>query len=205
MNKWLTNSKTLIILDAGHGIDTPGKRSPLWKDNTQLFEYSFNRTIVSMIIGYLKIAGISYIELVTEVNDISLQERCARVNELYRQLKDKYNIYLVSIHGNASEKEKASGIEVWTTKGETASDLIATKFFKKLKDLGWKVREDTLDGDADKEENFHILKYTNCPAILTENGFYTNEEECKKMLSFYWQKQIALCHYRAIQDIEYEK
>ena len=39
-------NKYLWLLDPGHGIDTPGKRSPLWPDGTQLMEFEFNRDIV---------------------------------------------------------------------------------------------------------------------------------------------------------------
>ena len=53
-----------------------------------------------------------------------------------------------------------------------------------------------------KEEDFYILKNTTCPSILTENGFYTNKEECRKMLDDYWRKKIALAHVNAIQVIE---
>ena len=28
-----------VILDNGHGKDTPGKRSPVWTDGAQLFEW----------------------------------------------------------------------------------------------------------------------------------------------------------------------
>ena len=45
-------SKT-IILDNGHGNNTPGKRSPKWEDGTQLFEYEFNRDIVKRISAML--------------------------------------------------------------------------------------------------------------------------------------------------------
>ena len=38
-----------ILLDNGHGYDTPGKRSPIWPDGSQLFEWEFNRDIVSRI------------------------------------------------------------------------------------------------------------------------------------------------------------
>jgi N-acetylmuramoyl-L-alanine amidase len=36
----------LIILDSGHGADTPGKRSPKWPDGSQLFGYEFNRDVI---------------------------------------------------------------------------------------------------------------------------------------------------------------
>lgn len=197
-------SKTLVILDAGHGIDTPGKRSPVWSNGTQLFEWKFNRNIVDYIIGYLQVANISYVKLIEESQDISLKERVDRINTIYKENKDKYKVYLISIHGNAADNAPtANGIEVFTSIGETKSDTIAEVFYSKLKNLGWKMRPNR-SNKGGKEENFYILKNSHCPAVLTENGFYTNEEECKKMLEFYWQKQIALAHYKAIQDIEFK-
>ena len=197
-------SKTLVILDAGHGIDTPGKRSPIWSNNTQLFEWKFNRDIVDSIIGYLQVANISYVKLIEESQDISLKERVDRINTIYKENKDKYKVYLISIHGNAADNAPtANGIEVFTSIGETKSDTIAEVFYSKLKNLGWKMRPNR-SNKGGKEENFYILKNSHCPAVLTENGFYTNEEECKKMLDFYWQKEIALAHYKAIQDIEFK-
>ena len=197
-------SKTLVILDNGHGIDTPGKRSPIWSNNTQLFEWKFNRDIVDSIIGYLQVANISYVKLIEESQDISLKERVDRINTIYKENKDKYRVYLISVHGNAADNAPtANGIEVFTSIGETKSDTIAEVFYSKLKNLGWKMRPNR-SNKGGKEENFYILKNSHCPAVLTENGFYTNEEECKKMLEFYWQKEIALAHYKAMQDIEFK-
>ena len=34
-----------ILIDNGHGRATAGKRSPVWPDGKQLFEYEFNRDI----------------------------------------------------------------------------------------------------------------------------------------------------------------
>ena len=39
-----------ILLDNGHGNDTPGKRSPIWPDGSQLLEWQFNRDIVTRAI-----------------------------------------------------------------------------------------------------------------------------------------------------------
>lgn len=68
--------KLIPILDNGHGQETPGKRSPVWKDGTQLFEYEFNRDIVKRIVQKLKCAGIEHKILVPELTDITLGERC---------------------------------------------------------------------------------------------------------------------------------
>ena len=34
-----------VLLDNGHGENTAGKRSPKWKDGTQLFEWEYAREI----------------------------------------------------------------------------------------------------------------------------------------------------------------
>ena len=52
----LTNSKTLVILDNGHGIDTPGKRSPIWEGNTQLVEVLFPELVNTNSDGFKAIA-----------------------------------------------------------------------------------------------------------------------------------------------------
>ena len=41
--------KILFILDPGHGINTPGKRSPVWGDGRQLFEHEFNKDVVNSL------------------------------------------------------------------------------------------------------------------------------------------------------------
>lgn len=205
MEKFLIKSKTLVILDSGHGDDTPGKRSPVWSDGSQLFEWAFNRVIVKYISDYLKL-GVSYIILVPENSDISFTERKKRMEKIYKDYGETYElIYLLSVHGNAHTTEAPNGIEVFTTKGITLADPIATKIYNSLKELGWRMRNDFSDGYPDKEANFQILRdaeKVGIPGILTENGFYTNKEECKKMLDFYWQKKIAQAHYNAIFKIE---
>lgn len=202
MEKKITSSKTLVILDAGHGEDTLGKRSPVWEDNTQLFEWEFNRDIVDKIISYLSILEISYIKLITDSKDMPLKSRVELINDIYKEYKNKI-VYLVSIHANAAPNPKANGIEVWTSKGNTKSDVLAKFFYNNLKTIGWKMRPNN-SLELDREADFYILKKTNCPAVLTENGFYTNEEECKKMNQFFWRNKIALAHVEAIKQIENE-
>ena len=66
-----------ILIDNGHGIDTPGKRSP----DGSLREYAYNREIAAVIVAKLKEMGFDAELLVTEIEDISLKERVARVNK----------------------------------------------------------------------------------------------------------------------------
>ena len=200
----LFNSRTLVIIDAGHGIDTPGKRSPVWKDGTQLFEWEFNRAVTAKIIKYLSASLISNVNLINTDNDIPLKTRSNTVNDIYRKYKDKFFVYLVSIHGNAAEDSRASGIEAFTTTGITVCDTLADMHLEELKTLGWRMRTQNTS-KLNKDLDFWILKQTECPSVLTESGFYTNEEECKKMMDRYWRNQIAMAHIRAVVKIEFNK
>ena len=53
-------------MDNGHSSSTKGKRSPKFKDGTQLMEYKFNRIIVKRIAEKLNCLGIEYFILVPE-------------------------------------------------------------------------------------------------------------------------------------------
>jgi len=50
--------------------------------------------------------------------------------------------------------------------------------------------------------NFQIIRETAMPAILTENGFYTNREQCEYLLDPDWRTTIAEAHVEAIKEIE---
>jgi N-acetylmuramoyl-L-alanine amidase len=188
----------MIILDSGHGMETPGKRSPVWADGSQLFEWEFNRDVTKRICTKLITLNIPCEILVKEAKDISLKTRVNRANAIYRQYPGSF---LISIHGNASDGE-GKGWEVWTSRGQTESDLFATFLYNQAKIWlpQFKIRCDYSDNDPDKESGFYILKHTLCPAVLTENLFYTDKTECTYMLSDHGRWEIANLHVEAIKE-----
>ena len=192
--------KPIVLLDNGHGKETAGKRSPVWSDGSQLFEWEFNRDIVCRIVEKLQADGIPYRVLVPEENDVSLTERAKRANEYAKEFNGK--AYVLSIHANAGG---GTGWEVYTSPGQTPSDAIATVLCneaeKEFAPDGWKMRFDHTDGDPDKENQFYILKHTVCPAVLSENFFMDTEKDCRFMLSDAGRERIAKIHYEAIKRI----
>lgn len=190
-----------ILIDNGHGVDTLGKRSP-----DGLFrEYKWTRQIAAAIVAELNAKGYDAEILVPEENDISLKERCNRVNKICNLL-GKNNVVLISIHTNAagdgSKWLNARGWSAYTTKGVTKSDKLADLLYKYAEThlQGQKIRKDFSDGDPDWEENFYILKNTNCPAVLTENFFQDNKEDVSYLLSFEGQSQIIKTHIDALVE-----
>jgi N-acetylmuramoyl-L-alanine amidase len=188
----------IVILDNGHGKETPGKCSPIWGDGSQLFEWEFNRDIVRRICEKLDKEQIEYRVLVPETYDVSLSERCNRANAFYKDANRM--AFLISVHANAGG---GTGWECYTSVGETKSDAMATVFCEEARHEfpNEKMRFDYSDNDPDKESQFYILKNTNCPAVLTENFFMDTEKDCKLIMSNEGREQIAKMHVAAIKRI----
>ncbi len=209
-------SNYLWIFDNGHGgiIDgvyqTSGKRSPIWDDGSQLFEGEFNRSIVERLMKLCAEAGIECVNLVDTQEDMPLSERTNKANDLHRKQSDKdgKSIY-VSIHANGFSDESANGWSCYTSVGETKSDKIATVLYEKAEAEfeGEYIRKDTYsDGDVDKESNFWVLSKTVMPAILSENFFMTNYDNCHNyLLSEEGRDRIAKIHFEMIQEVESKK
>jgi len=190
-----------VILDNGHGIETKGKRSPVLPDGSQLLEWKYTREIARQVMEPLRSAGVDCFLLVPGELDVSLKKRAQMVNELATKFGSERTI-LVSIHCNAagdgSKWMTARGWEAWTSIGETKADKLADCFYDEAMRMGFKVRKDMSDGDPDKEDGLYILKHTLCPAVLTENFFMDNMEDCKFMLSEKGREAIAALHVRSI-------
>ena len=182
----------LILIDPGHGIETPGKRSP----DGKFLEYLWNRQIADLLLDRFVIMGIDASMVVTETNDISLSTRVQRVNRVCSKVGAS-NVILLSIHSNAagdgSKWMSAQGWSCYTSKGETKSDMIAECLYDAFETefSDRKIRKDMSDGDRDCEENFYVLQKSKCPAVLLENFFYDNRDECAWLLKNETKERIA--------------
>ena len=191
-----------ILIDNGHGHNTSGKRSP----DGKFREYAYNREIAKRIVADLIDRGYDAELLVPEDNDISLEERVRRVNNICLA-SDSSCVILVSVHvnaaGNGSKWTNASGWSVYTCKRQTVSDKLAECLCEAaIKNFpGKRIRTDYSDGDSDWEENFYILRHTLCPAVLTENFFMDNKSDLEYLQSRAGKQAVIDTHVEGI--IEY--
>ena len=198
------DSKYIWLFDNGHGgiIDgvyqTAGKRSPYWPDGEILYEGEFNRGIVNRLVKLCTDAGIECVNIVDTQEDMPLSERTSSANSIAKS-SDKPCIY-VSVHANGFDEEQANGWSVYTSNGITKSDGIA----KILLDKATAEFPDEYMRGA-KESNFYVLRNTSMPAILSENFFMTNSDNCHKyLLSEDGRDRIAKIHFEMIQQVEKE-
>lgn len=188
----------IILIDNGHGINTPGKCSPDGKYR----EFAFSREIAGMIHQQLTEMGYDARLLVPETTDIPLVERARRVNEICGRVGST-NVILISIHSNAAGNGswmEARGWSAFTSKGKTRADELATCIYNEaVKNFaGHKVRTDYSDGDPDWEEGFYILRKTKCPAVLSENFFHDNREDVAFITSTAGKQAIVKTHVDGI-------
>lgn len=190
-----------ILIDNGHGINTPGKRSP----DGELLEGIYNREIAQRITTRLQQQGIDAELLVPEDEDISLHDRCLRANK-QSIFHGETNVLIISIHCNAASSDgkwhNARGWSVYTSKGQTEADkladCLATAAYDNLP--GEIVRADWSDGDIDIEESFFILSHTLSPAVLTENLFMDTLQQKTFLLSEEGKAAIVQLHIDGITE-----
>ncbi|KOP72054.1 N-acetylmuramoyl-L-alanine amidase [Cytobacillus solani] len=175
-----------MMLDAGHGYTTAGKRSP-----DGMREYEFNRGVAN----YAKVLLENYQDVTvyfahSDKQDIPLKVRTDQANRL------KVDCY-VSIHANAfgSSWNDANGIETYVhpIRPKKTTEL-AQKIHKNL------IISTGLKDRGLKEANFHVLRETTMSAVLVECGFMTNREEVKHLRSDTFRKTCAEAIVKGIVD-----
>lgn len=168
-----------IVLDAGHGYSTPGKRTP-----DGMREYEFNREVAKYARQeLLRYQDAEVLFTHEDERDVPLKERTDRANSWGAQA-------FVSIHANAFGNggwNMAQGIETYfpvTTSPN--SNRLASLVHRSL--IQATARKDR----GIKSADFHVLRETNMAAILCECGFMTNPEEAQLLKSTNYRQTCAL-------------
>lgn len=190
------NKSIIVLLDNGHGINTPGKCSP---DKT-LLEYKWAREIVDKLMVEFAKHGIKTIKLVPEDKDISLKERVRRANQHYKD--NNKQAILISVHCNAAGADgkwhTANGWSVFVAQNASSnSKRLARNLYEEAEKRGLKGNR-----SAPKEkywvQSLAMCRDTNCPAVLTENMFQDNKEDVALLLSEEGKKKIIDAHVQGV-------
>lgn len=182
------NKKTLIVIDAGHGGDDLGTKSPT---RPKYHEKSLNLTTAFILNDFLQRMGYQTIMTRTKDEFVELKARAEFAN-------DKDADLFVSVHYNSAPAKEAEGIEVFYFKGDNKtrsaeSRKLASSVLSKVTQLT-KAKSRGV-----KHGNFAVIRETNMPAILVEGGFLTNEEELEKIKDPAYVKMVAWGIAKGIQ------
>lgn len=188
----------IVAIDNGHGSNTSGKCSP---DKT-LREWEWTREIAAYTMAGLRDIGIESHLLVPETRDVPLRERVKRANDLCRGYGAD-NVVLVSIHVNAYGTDgnwhDASGFLPYVAPNSgSGSKLLARYFYEEAEKRGLKGNR-WIGEDKCAVKSLAICRDTKCAAVLTENLYMDNRNDCAYLLSDNGKKAVVDMHVEAIR------
>lgn len=194
-----------IALDDGHGMETAGKRTPIFPDGTKspetgknfMHENEFNRAVVKYAKEELERHGFKILLTAPTDADTPLAERVALAN------KERVDLF-ISVHANALTGQwgEQQGIETFTD-----GSVEGMKFGKILHKY---VMQGTQFKDRGVKDGSHlyVLRKTTMPAVLVECGFMDNLREAKLLLTDAYRRETAqeiakaVCEFYGVKYME---
>lgn len=168
-------SKKIIVLDAGHGMSTAGKRCLRSIDPAQTREWYLNDRIADMVQEQLAAYGCSVLRVddTTGVKDISLAGRVKAANNAGA------DIY-VSVHHNAGINGGSGGGTVVFYYNDSVMRAKAQRLYEAV------VARTGLAGNRSSKvavSPLYVIKNTSMPALLLENGFMDSAHDTPIILT----------------------
>lgn len=188
--------KLNVIIDNGHGINTPGKCSP---DGT-LHEWLWTRRTARVFEQTLISEGFGAVLLVPEDIDIPLSERVRRANGICLR---QPNSILISLHTNACGSGErwceASGWSAFVAPDASEQSRCMAKLLTMESEVGGLGGNRVTPTCGYWTARLAICSKTVCPAVLTENLFHDNRADASFLLDERSHGIIADVHCAAIK------
>ncbi len=188
-----------IIIDAGHGGIDGGTSA---SDGT--VEKDLNLQISLKINEILKSMGIKTV--MTRTDDASLNDQNAstirqkKVSDIKNRLaiiNETDDAVFVSIHQNHFSQEKYSGAQVFYSKNNPQSQVLAEKIRFQL--ISVLQPENTREIKPSGSE-IYLLHHAKVPAVMVECGFLSNYNETQLLKDEEYQRKLAFTVAMGIID-----
>lgn len=187
-----------IVIDAGHG----GEDSGAVADDGTL-EKDINLDVANKLNKMLVSSG--FHTLMTREKDVAIYDedqdenlRQKKVSDMQNRLElinSSPNNILISIHQNKFPDKKYSGTQVFFSKNNKLSEVLASSIQLSVKNL-IQPQNDREIKPANKD--IFILHNSKVPAIIVECGFISNDEELNKLNDEDYKSKIAFAIYCGI-------
>lgn len=183
----------MILLDAGHG----GEDGGAGENGVQ--EKDVNLAVALQLREFLEMSGFRVV--MTRETDVSIHDDSAstirekKVSDLHNRLKliEQYpGCTFISIHQNQFEQSQYHGAQMFYSKNDERSKLLAEKLQQSFVSL--------LQPDNEREvkaatKDIYLLWNAQVPAVIVECGFLSNPEEAAKLKEPGYQKDLAFTIY----------
>lgn len=190
---------TIIVIDAGHGGEDGGAIG-----TNGVYEKNINFEISLNLYKLLKCSNFSVV--LTRDKDILLYDTNTnyvgrkKALDLAKRLEiaQSYeNCIFISIHQNSFSDSKYSGLQVYYSKNNGDSLLLAETIQKTTKEY---LQSQNTRKVKSADKNIFLLHQLTSPAVLIECGFLSNPEECDLLSTEEYQLKMATVIYLSIME-----
>ena len=189
-------SDITVIIDAGHGGEDGGC------EGNGLVEKDLNLDIALRVASLLEDAGINVV--MTRDTDILLYDKNSdyvgkkKAQDVRRRLeiaKNQDDPVLVSIHMNYFAQTKYSGLQVWYSKNDPRSRILAGLIQTETKNT---LQPSNTRSIKEATSGIFLLHNATFPAVLIECGFLSNPEEARSLGDTEYREKLSKIFFDAI-------
>lgn len=187
----ISESKPLIIIDAGHGGEDGGTQS-----STGVLEKDINLSIALKLSHIMSSLGYETLLIRNEdtliYSDNCNSQREKKVSDIHNRMKvieENPDSIFLSIHQNHYSQSKYSGAQVFYSPDNEKSMLIAESVQKSIVNLLQNENERKIKKSG---KEIYLLYHAKSPAIMVECGFMSNPGEALLLNDEEYQKKMAL-------------
>ncbi|MBQ0098323.1 MAG: N-acetylmuramoyl-L-alanine amidase [Oscillospiraceae bacterium] len=179
-----------VIIDAGHGGEDGGCVA---KDGT--LEKDINLSISKKLSEMLREKGFNVREIRTEdisiYNDNSETLSEKKTSDLHNRLaifNSNENNVIISIHQNHFSDSSYYGTQVFYSKNNSNSKILAEAVRKSVKES---LQKDNERETKQADKSIFLLDNATVPAVIVECGFLSNDNEREKLKTEEYQNKMA--------------
>ena len=178
-----------LVIDAGHGGEDGGAVS-----SDGVLEKEINLSIATNTYDLLTFFGFDAEMTRTDDGDLSTEGNNTKQRK-NSDMKKRLQIYnasdnniIISIHQNKFSNNTSSGTQVFYSTNNERSLLLADAI---KYSVTTQLQPENERQSKPAGNGIFLLKNTTRPAVIVECGFLSNKEECAKLVTEVYQKQMA--------------
>lgn len=180
----------VIIIDAGHGGEDGGTQAA---DGT--LEKEINLSVSIKLDAVLREKGFQTV--LTRDGDYMIYDSTAtsqrekKVSDIHNRMKiveENGDCILLSVHQNYFTESKYSGTQIFYSKNNPDSKLLAEKIQQSVVAA---LQPDNTRQIKESGTDIYLLYHSQVPSVMAECGFMSNEAEAEKLKNEEYQQAMA--------------
>ena len=191
----------LIIVDAGHGGEDGGTQS-----SAGVLEKNLNLDISLKLGNLLRLMGYTVVYTRTEdrlhYGDDAVKQRQKKVSDIHYRMQVMKNYpdgIFLSIHQNHYTESKYYGAQVFYSKNNSDSKIIAESIQTSIREL---IQPENDRQIKPSGTDIYLLYNANSPSVMVECGFLSNAGEALRLSDSEYQKKITLAIVAGLEEFQ---